>query len=109
MVGIDRQPCTPIAAEQPIGGIRAGAAGRVIGEIDNGIACPGIEQALHRAPSGFDRIGALEQTGVADKAVVDERFVADRCERGEIVAVCKVHIHAVDLNLGARPLGAETD
>src|SRR4249919_2198819 len=109
MARIDRQPCTPIAAEQPIGGIGAGAAGHVIGEIDNGIASPGIEKALYRAPSCFDRIGALEQTGVASQTVVDEGFVADLCEWREIVAVCKVHFHAVDFNLGAGPLGAETD
>src|SRR5262249_47403520 len=69
---------------------------------------PGIEEPLYRAPSRLDRIGPLEQGGVAYEAIIDQRLVADRRQRREIVPVGKVHFDAVDLDLGARALGAET-
>src|SRR5262245_21497015 len=107
MAGRDRQPCAPIAREQTIGG-GAGAAGGIVGEIVGRSARPGIEEPLYRAPSRLDCVGPLEQGGVAYEAIVDQRLVADRRQRREIVPVGKVHFDAVDFDLGARALGAET-
>src|SRR6516225_10003438 len=100
MAGRDRQPCAPIAREQTIGGGGAGAAGGIIGKIVGRSARPGIEEPLYRAPSRLDRVGPLEQGGVAYEAIVDQRR--------EIVPVGKVHFDAVDFDLCARALGAET-
>src|SRR6516225_2883946 len=83
----DRQPCTPIAREQPIGGLGASAAGGVIGEVAGRSACPGIEEVLHGAPCCLNRIGPLEQGRIADHTIVDQRLVADRPKWREIVAV----------------------
>src|SRR5262249_44853454 len=109
MSGRDRQPCAPIAREQAIGGGGAGAAGGIIGEIISRSACPGIEEALYGAPSRLDRVRPLEQGGVSDEAIVDQRLVADRRQRREIVPVGKVHVDAVDFDLGTGALGAETE
>src|SRR3982074_3872461 len=98
MAGLERQPCTSTTREQASGGGGAGGAGSIIGEIGGGIARPGIEEALHGAPSRLDGIGPLEQGGVADQTIVDQRLVADRGERRKIVAVGKVHLHALDLD-----------
>src|SRR5262249_27416508 len=100
MAGRDRQPCAPIAREQAGGG-GAGAAGGIVREIVGRSARPGIEEPLYRAPSRLDRIGPLEQGGVAYEAIVDQRLVADRRQRREIVPVGKVHFDAVDFDLGA--------
>ena len=105
----DRQPRTPIAREEPVGGVGAGTPGGVIGKVLDRIARPGIEQALHGAPCRLDCIGPLEQGGVADQTIVDQCLVADRSQGPEILAVCKIHRHTVDLDLRAGPLGAETD
>src|SRR5215831_10597632 len=106
MAGRDRHPCAPIARKQAIGG--GGAAGGIIGEIISRSACPSIEEPLYGAPSRLDRIGPLEQGGVAYEAIVDQRFVAHRRQRREIIPVGKVHFDAVDFDLGAGALGAET-
>src|SRR5262249_45993252 len=108
MAGRDWQPCVPIARKQAIGGGGACAAGGIIGEIVSGGTRPGLEQTLHGAPSRLDRIGPLEQGGVAYEAIIDQRLVADRRQRREIVPIGKVHFDAVDFDLGARALGAET-
>src|SRR5215472_2141588 len=71
MAGRDRQPCAPIARKQAIGGGGPGAAGGIIGEIVGRSACPGIEEPLYGAPSRLDRIGPLEQGGVAYETIVD--------------------------------------
>src|SRR5215831_12866902 len=107
--GRDRQPCVPIARKQAIGGGGAGTAGGIIGEIISRSACPGIEEALYGAPSRLDRVRPLEQGSIADEAIVDQRLVADRRQRREIVPVGKVHFDAVDFDLGAGPLGAEAE
>src|SRR5215510_5633004 len=109
MAGRDRQPCMPIARKQAIGGGGAGTAGGIIGEIISRSACPGIEDPLYGAPSRLDRIGPLEQGGVAYETIVDQRLVADRRQRREIVPVGKVHFDAVDFDLGAGALGAKTE
>src|SRR6516162_6692829 len=105
----DRQPCMPIAREQAIGGGGTGAAGGIVGEIVGGGARPGLEQTLHGAPGRLDRIGPLEQGGVADETIVDQRLVTHRRHRREIVSVGKVHVDAVDFDLGTGALGAETE
>src|SRR5262249_24934083 len=105
----DRPPCASIALDQAIGGIRTGTAGGGGVQVAAGRARPGIEQTLHRTPRRLDRVGPLKRRGVADEAIVDQRLVPDRRQRREIVAVGKVHCDAVDLDLGARSLGAEAD
>src|SRR5262245_30998706 len=62
----DRQPCAPIAREQAIGGVRACAAGGIIGEVVGGSSRPGIQDVLHGAPCRLDRIGPLEQGSIAN-------------------------------------------
>src|SRR5262249_47284983 len=106
--GRHRQPCVPIARKQAIGGGGPGAAGGVVGKVVGRSACPGIEDPLYGAPSRLDRIGPLEQGSVAYETVVDQRLVADRRQRREIVPVGKVHFDPVDFDLGAGALGAET-
>src|SRR5215831_16784143 len=71
MAGRDRQPCVPIARKQAIGGGGPGAAGGIIGEIVGRSARPSIEDPLYGAPSRLDRIGPLEQGGVAYETIVD--------------------------------------
>src|SRR5260221_5579244 len=81
MSGRDRQPCMPIAREQAIGGGGTDAAGGIVGEIVSGGARPGLEQTLHGAPGGLDRISPLEQGSVADETIVDPRLVTHRSHR----------------------------
>src|SRR5215831_10318184 len=107
--GPDRQPLAPFAREQAVGGLGAGAAGGVIGKFVGGFARPRTEQSVDRAPSRLDRIGPLEQCGIADQTIVNQRLVAHRRERLEIVAVSKVHCHTVDLDVFAGPLDVEAE
>src|SRR5499427_2905685 len=109
MAGRDRQPCMPVAREQAIGGGGTGAAGGIVGEIVGGGARPGLEQTLHGAPGRLNRIGPLEQGSVADETIVDQRLVTHRRHRREIVPVGKIHVDAVDFDLGTGALGAETE
>src|SRR5258708_19482454 len=77
VAGPDRHPCTPIAREQPVSGFGAWAAGGIIGKVLGRSARPAIDETLDGAPSRLDRIGALEQGGIADQTIVDQRLVAN--------------------------------
>src|SRR5262249_17473203 len=57
----------------------------------------------------LNRIGPLKQGSITDEAIVDQRLVADRRQRREIVPVGEVHFNAVDFDLGTGALGAETE
>src|SRR5437660_12208103 len=81
VAGPDRRPCPPIAREQPVGGLGARASGDIVGKVLGRIARPAIDETLDGAPSRLDRIGALEQSGVADQTIIDQRLVADGCKR----------------------------
>ena len=109
MIGRDRQPCAPIAREQVIGSSGPGAAGGIIGKILGRGTGPSIDQSLNGTPAGLDRVGPLEQCGVPDQAIIDQRLVPDRGQRREIVPVGEVHFDPVDLDIGAGPLGAEAE
>src|SRR5262249_23307232 len=97
MVAPDRQPCTSVLREQASGGGGPGAAGGIIGEIAGRSTRPGLNQSLNGAPGRLDRIGPLEQHGVADQAVVDQRLVADRGQRREIVPISEIHLNPLYL------------
>src|SRR5712671_4347512 len=85
-----RHPCAPIAREHAVGRLGALAPGGIIRKVLCGIARPAIEQSLDRAPSRLDRIGPLEQSGIPDQTIIDQRLVAHGRERLEIVVVSKV-------------------
>src|SRR5258708_32120692 len=94
VAGPDRHPCTPIAREQPVSGFGAWAAGGIIGKVLGRSARPAIDETLDGAPSRLDRIGALEQGGIADQTIVDQRLGANGCPRVEIVAGSTNHCPA---------------
>src|SRR4051794_15448386 len=54
-------PRAAVAGHQFLGFHRALAAGLVALQTVGAGLLPGIEERLHRAPAGFDAIGALEQ------------------------------------------------
>ena len=59
-----------------VGLFRAPGAGGVVGEIAWRQCLPDVQHRADHAPSGFDHVGALEQRGVADHAIVQQALVA---------------------------------
>ena len=51
-----------------------------------------VEQRLHHRPAGLDVVGPLEQRGIADQAIVDQRFIAGGGRRLEVIGVAEVHV-----------------
>src|SRR6516162_2114526 len=107
LAGADWQPCSPIACKQAIGRVRARAASGVIRKAVVSNVCPLIQDALPRAPCRLDCIGAREQGGIANQAVVDECLLGYGRKRGVIIAVGYVHLRAADFDWSAGTLGAE--
>src|SRR5581483_7518933 len=100
-------PAAAVAGEQIVRFFRSFAAGVVNLQSPRAGLVPGIEEGLHRAPAGFHAVGALEQDVVADHAVVDQRLVAGRRLRLEVVLVAELHLDAVDIDRWPRHLGVE--
>ena len=80
-------PLAMIAREQVAGFFRSPGARRVIGKIARRQRVPDVQDRLHDAPAGFDHVGALEQSGVADHAVVEQALVARAGLAAEVVGV----------------------
>src|SRR5579863_1275799 len=83
----DRPPAAAVAGKKVVGFLRAIAAGAIGWEIFCWRIAPGVDERLNRAPACLDAVGAGKQDGVADHAVVDQRFVAGRRRNVEIILV----------------------
>src|SRR5690606_17957299 len=71
------QPCAAVALQQDVRFRRAAAARPVEAHAFAG-RLPPVQERLNRTPARFDVIGALEKRGIADQAVVDQRFITRR-------------------------------
>src|SRR6516162_2182447 len=76
MASHDRPPTAAVPGEEAVGLDGPLAAGLVHGKVLAAGAAPGVDEGLDHAPAGFDSVGALEQDGVADHAVIDQRLVS---------------------------------
>src|SRR5262245_60796949 len=90
----DRSPTPTITGQQLVGLFGPFAAGLVGGEVRCAGPAPGIDKGLHHAPACLDGVGTLEQGGIADHAVVDQRLVAGARRGLEIVLVVEIHADA---------------
>src|ERR1700720_161253 len=97
----DAAPGAAITREQFIGLGGAPRAGGVIWEVARGEGVPDVGNGLDDTPSGFDHVGALEESGVTGHAVTKEPFVAGAVLRAEIGVVVKIHIDEAQAHDGA--------
>src|SRR5262245_13923453 len=66
-----RAPGAAIARQQLIRRGRSLASGGIVRKVVRRMARPCVEDRLHRRPAGLDVVGALEERGIADHAVVE--------------------------------------
>src|SRR6266852_7674241 len=83
--GRDRPPGAGVAREELRRLTRPVAPGRVGREAARARVAPRIEKGLHDTPPRLDAGRALEERGIADHAVVDQRLVAGRGRGLEVV------------------------
>src|ERR1700731_1657767 len=86
-------PTAAIAFHQFVGLSRAPGSSGIVGEITRRQRLPHVEYGIDNAPTSLDHVGALEQRGIADHAVMQQAFVSSRRSNAEIVGVGEVHIH----------------
>ena len=100
-----RRPSRP---HQLVGLLRPRAAGRVDRQFAMRLRFfqASSTGCITRQPASID-VGALEQRGIADHAVVEQRLVAGAGHALESVLVAELHVDAVDLHRRARDLDAE--
>src|SRR5262249_19732544 len=103
----DRSPTPTVAGQQPVGLFGARAAALVRGEIRCAGLAPGIDEGLEQGAARLDGVSALEQGGVADHAVVDQRLIAGARRGLEIVLVVEPHSDARHRDGGAGYLRIE--
>src|SRR5262245_34227094 len=106
-VGGDGAPAAAVAQQELVGLLGSRTAGGIDRQVARALLFPDAEYRLHDAPAGLDRIGALEQRGIACHAVVDQRFVACAGRGLENILVVELHVDALDADRGARNLHAE--
>src|SRR5215831_2431549 len=104
---LERAPGASVARQELVGGGRALAAGGIVGEVLGRVARPVVEDGLHGPPARLDVVGTLEEGGIADHAVVEQRLVAGGGRRIEIGLVGEVHADVAEIHGEAGPLGGE--
>src|SRR4029453_4676795 len=75
--GLQLAPLTPIALDQALSGLwPPGLTRRGVGEIARGQRRPDIENRDRRIPGSLNDVVALEQGGIANHRVIQERLIA---------------------------------
>src|SRR5580700_6561311 len=104
----DHSPRATVARQQFVCFFRPPASRRVIGKIPGGSRGPRIQHRLNHSPPSLHHIGALEQSGIADHAVVQKPFVASVVVAPKIARIVKFHIYEPELHHRARNLRSES-
>src|ERR1700756_4309076 len=92
----DQAPLPAAAPQQVVRRFRSGAPRSVGFERHSLVIVPQIEDRLHDLPPGFDPVGAVEQHGVTDHAIIDEGLVPGGRLGAEIVLVREIHPDAAE-------------
>ena len=91
-----------------LGLFRTFAAGLVRRQLLCACVAPGINKGLHDAPTCLDAISALEQRGVTNHTVVDQRLVTGASCSFKIIFIIECHPNACNSHRWARHLGIES-
>src|SRR5262245_22261667 len=86
-------PAAPVALQEIVGFFWTPTSGSIVREIARWQSFPDVDQWVYDTPSGFDHIGALEQSGVANHAVMQKPLIAGARLNTEVVRVLEIHIH----------------
>src|SRR5436309_12640468 len=81
----------------------------IIREFSRWQCLPYIEHGINHRPAGFDHVGALEERGVPDHAIVEQHFIAGLGGAAEIILVVEAHVHRTDLHQRTGNFGAELE
>src|ERR1043166_1895809 len=101
--GLEPAPLTPIAMDHGLGALRPpGLARRVVGKIARWQRLPDVQNRHRNVPRRLDDVVTLEQRGIANHRVVQERLVAGARFSPEEVIVVKIHTHRLEAYRGAR-------
>src|SRR6516162_7163742 len=102
-------PAAAVTREQFVGFLGPFAAGAIGRKVLILRVAKRVEERLHDAPAGFDAVGPRIKNGVADHAVINQRFIAGTRCRFEIIIVAECHAHAAERDGGSRNLGVELE
>src|SRR6476660_7976978 len=94
----DAAPRMAVAVQQVFGFGRSPGARSIVGEAARRQSVPDVDDRLNHAPTGFDHVGALEQSGVAYHAIAQQSLVAGAVLDAEIVAVFEIHIDQTEFH-----------
>src|SRR5262249_27451050 len=100
-------PLSAVAFEQDVRFFGPPAAGFILR--DSGALCgtPHVENGIHKRPSGFHAVGAIEECCVAAHAVVHERGIGATRGLAESFAIAEIHGDVADAHFRAGPLRSE--
>src|SRR5512133_3430057 len=101
-------PATAVPFEQLVGVLRAPGPCRVVWKVPRWQGTPHIEHRADHAPAGFDHIGALKQSLIADHAIVQQTFISGTRLHSEIVRILEIHVDRAQAHLRAWRLGRKT-
>src|SRR5207244_9742377 len=69
---------------------------------------PDIKDRIDNTPTSFDHVGALEQGGVSDHAVIEQNLITGIGGRPKIFGIFETHVHRSNPQDRARNLRAKT-
>src|SRR6201998_1470370 len=100
-------PLSAIAFEQSIGFFWPPASGSVLGNGSGFGGAPQVENRVDERTSGFDAVAAIEQSGVAAQAIVDQGSVRAARRIAKSFLVAETHVDVANAHFGARTLGTK--
>src|SRR5580700_5838303 len=104
----DRPPRVAVARQQFVRFRRPPATRRVVRKVSSRNGSPRIQHRLNHPPTRLHHIRALEQSSVADHAVVQQPLVAGVVVTPKIARVVKVHVHQPEMHDRAWNLRSES-
>src|SRR5215469_251217 len=102
-------PVPTVSRHQFLGFPRSPCACWIVREFAWRQRFPYVEYRIDNCPAGFDHVGALEERGVADHAVVKEHFVSGLRGTAKVILIVETHVHRTDLHQRTGNLRAELE
>src|SRR5215468_5666548 len=102
-------PAPAVALEQKIGLPRPPASCGVLWHGGGARGAPNVKDRIHQRPGGFDAVPAVEKSGVAAHAIVQQCGVRAARRLSKTLEVTEIHRHIADAHFRSRALGAKAD
>src|ERR1700732_4871685 len=102
-----RPPSSPVRTSQIIRRARPLTSRRIVWKRRRRSAFPSLRNRVHQGPSCLHAVGAVEKSGVAAYAIIDQSGVSVARHSAESSAILEIHGHRTDVHLATGGFGSK--